>query len=123
MSDKKNPRAKGEGPSDAEKGANKLIDLLGASGTGLEKLDIAREVLRDPDSLGSSEDDGAQTVVDHLKRRNEGGRYDATIAKAEQFRNDLDDKAGVTRKTEPAFDPRATAPGTVPAAPHPRGDK
>lgn len=103
---KQSPRAREDGPSEAEK----LIDLLGQSGTGKDKLDVARQVLKDEEE---GEAPTAEDVVTHLKRNNTDDKLAATIAKAEAF---IKDGLKPQVVVEPPFVPNATAPGTVPQA-------
>lgn len=105
MSKETNPK----GQKAATDGANKLIDHLGRTGTGRDKLTVANEVLAD---LGdaSTEQAGAEAVVTHLKRR---GVTDGTIQKAEDFiKRGLPDAEVIPA---PSFDPALTSPGSVPA--------
>lgn len=94
----------------ARLGADKLISELENTGTGKDKLDVAREVLND---LGdaSSEEDGAEAVLTHLRRRNVA---DGTIEKAEAFIDRGMMPSDANRGVEPPFNPRFTAPGSVP---------
>lgn len=91
----------------AADGANLVIDHLAHTGTGKEKLDIAREVLSDLGNA-SSKEDGANLVVAHLRRR---GVTEATVNKAQAF---ID---GGMKQPPPdaasVFVPGSTTPGTV----------
>lgn len=102
------------GTDAAKRGAQKVIDHLARTGTGKGKLDIAGEVLAD---LGNAETElaGAELVVAHLRRSGSRGIGAGTIEKAEAYIS-----AGLpdhVPANEPVFDPRATAPGAVPAMP------